>query len=198
MHTPVVAPIQALKGLGIPSCSEGDILPFGIWVLDHDILGRGLAELFPSTNLIGRVTLGKGSNEGRSLRFRGAVCTILKVSSEKPFDQACFQGENQDMPIEPVNLTAVIAVIMGISVVLIPITGLTARFALKPVVEALSKVFESRELAESVPIMERRMALMESQMEALEASMNRLEEASSFEAQLRDGSVGDENRLSAP
>jgi len=92
------------------------------------------------------------------------------------------------MPVEPINLTSVIAVIMGISVVLIPVIGLTARFALKPVVEALSKVFESRELSESYQIMERRMGLMEAQIEAMDNSMNRLADTAHFEAQLRAGS----------
>ena len=102
------------------------------------------------------------------------------------------------MPVEPINLTSVIAVIMGISVVLIPVIGLTARFALKPVVEALSKVFESREVSESVGIMERRMALMESQIEVMEGSMKRLEDTSSFDSQLRDGSADTKNQLPAP
>lgn len=93
------------------------------------------------------------------------------------------------MQIEPINLTSVIAVIMGISVVLIPIIGVTARFALKPVVEALSKVFESRGTEESLQIMERRIALLEAQIEGMESSLSRLDEASRFDAQLRAGSA---------
>lgn len=91
------------------------------------------------------------------------------------------------MQFEPISLTAVIAVIMGISVVLVPVIGLTARFALKPVVEALSKVFESRGTAESLQIMERRIALLEAQVEGMEHSVSRLDEASRFDAQLKAG-----------
>ena len=102
------------------------------------------------------------------------------------------------MPVEPINLTSVIAVIMGISVVLIPVIGLTARFALKPVVEALSKVFESRELSASYEIMERRMGLMEAQIEAMEHSMGRLADTAHFDAQLRAGSESPNDELPLP
>ena len=102
------------------------------------------------------------------------------------------------MQVQPINLTSIIAVIMGISVVLIPVIGLTARFALKPVVEALSKVFESRGTNESLQIMERRMALLESQMESLGDSLNRVEAATHFDAQLRAGSESTGNRFPTP
>lgn len=102
------------------------------------------------------------------------------------------------MQIMPIDLTAIISVIMGISIVLIPVIGLTARFALKPVVEALARVFESRGMNESMQIMERRMALMESQVEAMGGTMKRLEETSTFDAQLRAGSEDARDRLSAP
>ena len=102
------------------------------------------------------------------------------------------------MQIMPIDLTAIISVVMGISVVLIPVIGLTARFALKPVVEALARVFESRGMNESVQIMERRIALMEAQMEDLANSMQRLEEAASFDARLRAGSESSLDRLPAP
>jgi hypothetical protein len=89
------------------------------------------------------------------------------------------------MQILPVDITSVIAVIMGISIVLIPVIGLTARFALKPVVEALSRVFEARGTDETVQILERRISLLEAQIEGIEASMNRLDETARFDAQLR-------------
>jgi len=102
------------------------------------------------------------------------------------------------MPIQPIDLTSIIAVIMGISIVLIPVIGLTARFALKPVVEALSRVFEKRGMDESLQILERRIALLESHVESLETSVNRLEDTSSFDAQLRAGSEEAKGRLPSP
>ena len=102
------------------------------------------------------------------------------------------------MQVLPIDLTSIIAVIMGISVVLIPVIGLTARFALKPVVEALSRVFEARGMDESVQIMERRIALLETQMETLDSSMNRLEDTARFDTQLRTGSAQAKEQLPAP
>ena len=89
------------------------------------------------------------------------------------------------MQVLPVDLTEMIAVFMGISIVLIPVIGLTARFAIKPVVEALSKGLESRGQDETVRILERRIALLEAQVESVEHSVARVEEATDFEARLR-------------
>jgi hypothetical protein len=85
----------------------------------------------------------------------------------------------------PIDLTSIIAVIMGISIVLVPVIGLTARFALKPVVEALSQTFERRDREETLKILERRIALLEAQVEGMEHAVSRLEETSSFDAQLK-------------
>jgi hypothetical protein len=102
------------------------------------------------------------------------------------------------MPIQPIDLTAIISAVMGISIVLIPVIGLTARFALKPMVEALARVFEARGANESLQILERRMALMESQLESLGDSMKRLEDTANFDALLRAGSQSTQDRLPPP
>jgi len=99
------------------------------------------------------------------------------------------------MEVLPIDITSVIGVIMGTSIVLIPVIGLTARFALKPTVEALSRVFEGRNRDETVQLLERRIALLEQQVDAMEGSMGRLEEAASFDAQLRGGGAEGDKRL---
>ena len=91
------------------------------------------------------------------------------------------------MELVPIDLVGLVATIMGISIVLIPVVGLTARFALKPTVEALSRFFEHKGLDETVGILERRMALMEQQIESMESSVRRLAEASEFDRQLGSG-----------
>jgi hypothetical protein len=88
------------------------------------------------------------------------------------------------MQVLPVDLVALVGTILGISVVLIPIIGLTARFALKPVVEALARTFESRTANETVRILERRVELQEQQLEALQSALERLSEAREFDRQL--------------
>lgn len=92
------------------------------------------------------------------------------------------------MQIAPIDLTSLIAVIMGISIVLIPVIGLTARFALKPTVEALSKFFETKGQDETIAILERRQALLEAQVEQMESSLRRIAETSEFDRQLTRGS----------
>ncbi len=88
------------------------------------------------------------------------------------------------MQILPIDLTSLVAVILGISIVLVPVIGLTARFALKPAVEALARVFEARELDETVRILERRVQLQEDQIESLQSRVQQLSEARDFERQL--------------
>lgn len=88
------------------------------------------------------------------------------------------------MQILPIDLVALVSAILGISVILVPVIGVTARFALKPVVEALTKVFEARELDESVKILERRVELQEHQIESLQNTLEQLTEAREFERQL--------------
>ncbi len=101
-------------------------------------------------------------------------------------------------PIMPIDLTALLAVFMGISVVLIPVLGLTARFALKPTVEAVTKFFESRGSDESVKILERRMALMEQQIESIESNVRHLVEIGEFHNQLGPGTSSDPRAVAPP
>ena len=94
-------------------------------------------------------------------------------------------------PVMPIDLTALLAVFMGISVVLIPVLGITARFALKPTVEALSRFFERRGSEETISILERRMALMEQQIESIETNVQRLVEVADFHQRLGGGADAD-------
>ena len=91
------------------------------------------------------------------------------------------------MDLLPVDLTTLLAVFMGISIVLVPVIGMTARFALKPTVEALARLFEHRGVENTVAILERRMALMEQQMESLDGSVKRLAEVAEFHRALGSG-----------
>jgi hypothetical protein len=66
----------------------------------------------------------------------------------------------------------IIAIIMGSLIFLIPIAGFTARFALKPIVEAFGRMREiqagpSHELG----ILEQRVALLEQQLSILEGTV---------------------------
>lgn len=102
------------------------------------------------------------------------------------------------MQMLPIDLTEIIAVFMGISIVLIPVIGLTARFAIKPIVEALTKGLEARGQEETVRILERRIGLLESQVESMEHTVARVEEATAFEARLRAPAPSDSDELPSP
>ena len=89
--------------------------------------------------------------------------------------------------VMPIDLTAIVAIVMGMLTVLIPIAGLTARFALKPLVESLAQLFDSRTVEDTVQITERRVALLEQQIEGLEALVDRMKEERDFDRALTSG-----------
>lgn len=91
------------------------------------------------------------------------------------------------MSVLPVDLVSLVAVIMGISIVLFPVIGLTARFALKPTIAALSGFLEHKELNETVNILERRMTLLEQQMQSLDSTVRQLVEVTEFHNALQSG-----------
>jgi TolA-binding protein len=86
-------------------------------------------------------------------------------------------------------LIPLVAITLGTMTILIPIAGLTARFALKPIVEAIARMKEiqagssSRELN----VLEQRVALLEQQHQALENEVERLSELKDFDRQLTSG-----------
>ena len=88
------------------------------------------------------------------------------------------------MQIMPVDLTALVATVLGISIVLVPVIGITARFALKPTVEALSRFFDNRSTDEHLQILERRLELQEQEIELLQHTVRALSEGREFERQL--------------
>ncbi len=92
------------------------------------------------------------------------------------------------MEVLPIDIVGLVAVIMGISIVLIPVMGLTARYALKPIVSVMDRYLHGKDTEESVQIVERRLALLEQQLDDVQGSLRRLLEVSEFDAQLRAGS----------
>ena len=93
--------------------------------------------------------------------------------------------------MQPVDLTEIVAIVMGMSVVLIPIAGvtlaLTARFALKPLVESFSRLSDGQRVEDALQITERRVALLESQLESMEDELRRVTDGADFDRQLKAG-----------
>ena len=78
---------------------------------------------------------------------------------------------------------------LGIMTVLIPIVGLTARFALKPIVEAIARMREARAggAGRELAVLEQRVSLLEQQYQSLDTTVERLGEIKDFDRQLTAG-----------
>lgn len=84
----------------------------------------------------------------------------------------------------PIDLTAIVAIVMGMLVVLIPVAGLTARFALKPIVEAIARMRETQTTSRELGMVEKRLALLEQQMLNVEGAVDRIAEETEFQRKL--------------
>jgi len=70
------------------------------------------------------------------------------------------------MPVQPIDLPAVIGTTLGLLCILIPMTGFTLRFAFKPLVEALAMGWTARNRShEEIALLEKRIALLERELE---------------------------------
>ncbi|HYH81857.1 MAG TPA: hypothetical protein VEX86_18765 [Longimicrobium sp.] len=86
---------------------------------------------------------------------------------------------------ELIGLTAV--VFFGLAV-LIPVAGVTARIALKPIVEAMARYREMKGTDENTLLLERRMALMEEHINSIGRSVQVLVEDADFRRRLESQS----------
>ncbi|HYW09857.1 MAG TPA: hypothetical protein VE913_23030 [Longimicrobium sp.] len=84
-------------------------------------------------------------------------------------------------------LTTLIAVTLGTLIPLVFVTGITARIALKPVVESFIRLKESRGGDEKVALMEQRLALLEEHLHSIDRSVGALHEEADFRRQLDSG-----------
>ena len=86
-----------------------------------------------------------------------------------------------------VLLIPIIAIIMGGLIFLVPIAGWTARFALKPIVEAVARMREAQGATREVQILEQRVALLEQQVQLLEGSVDQIADKREFDRKLSPG-----------
>lgn len=87
----------------------------------------------------------------------------------------------------PVDWTGLAGVIMGTLIVLIPVAGLTARFAFKPIVEAIAQFRQTPQSNDRLAAVESRLALLETQMDSAETQIARLSDESEFRRKLAGG-----------
>jgi hypothetical protein len=88
------------------------------------------------------------------------------------------------MNVLPIDITSIVAIVMGMLVILIPVAGLTARFALKPIVEAIARMREGQGAQQEASLLQQRVALLEQQVQNMEHSVDRISEEREFNKQL--------------
>ena len=87
------------------------------------------------------------------------------------------------------DLEELIAISGAFLCVLIPIAGLTARFALKPLIETVAKVMQARQGNEAMQLVERRMAALEQEMVLMRTELQQIGEGKEFYRKLAEKSV---------
>lgn len=83
------------------------------------------------------------------------------------------------------TLVAMTAVLLGCAIVLIPVAGLTARFAIKPLVESWANLREGSAQNDYTRVLERRITTLERQVEILERDSARMLEDAEFKERLQ-------------
>jgi TolA-binding protein len=85
-----------------------------------------------------------------------------------------------------VDWPGILGVVFGGLIVLVPVAGITARFALKPIIQSLREV-KSLAGPDTSGSLERRVEALEVQLANLDESVERLVQAQEFDRQLERG-----------
>lgn len=72
-------------------------------------------------------------------------------------------------------------------IVLVPVTGITLRFALKPIVDSIARLMEVRARHEGAAAVESRVALLEQELQATRHELHELRERDDFYRKLEAG-----------
>lgn len=83
-------------------------------------------------------------------------------------------------------LTGVLAVLLGGLVVLIPVLGLTMRFALRPLVEAWIQLRKDAANDAQTDLLRRQVLLLESELQQVQHSVQSLTDAQEFHRRLEE------------
>jgi TolA-binding protein len=88
--------------------------------------------------------------------------------------------------MNPIDWTGILAIVFSGLIVLVPVAGITARFALKPIIQSLRDM-KTLAAPESTAGLERRLEALEAQLANLDESVERLVQAQEFDRQLGRG-----------
>lgn len=78
----------------------------------------------------------------------------------------------------------IVAIVMGTLTVLIPLSLITLRFAIKPIAEAVAQMRAGGLAQEELAVMNQRLSLLEQQFGGLETEVHRIGEAQDFQSEL--------------
>jgi hypothetical protein len=84
-------------------------------------------------------------------------------------------------------LVPLAGIFVGGLMILIPVAGLTARFALKPLMDSFAKNRAIEGQGEALALVERRLALLEEQVHGVDRSVRELVEEAEFRRKLESG-----------
>lgn len=84
----------------------------------------------------------------------------------------------------------IIAIVATFLIVFVPVAGITARIAVKPIVEALTRYMQARQGTEALQMVERRMALLEQELGAVRSDVQHLSDERDFFRKLAESSGG--------
>ena len=79
-----------------------------------------------------------------------------------------------------------LAVLLGGMAVLVPIFGLTLRFAIKPLIETWAEVQRGRSSADNTALLERQIGVLEMELQQVQHAIRALSEGQEFQRQLAE------------
>ncbi len=78
----------------------------------------------------------------------------------------------------------ILILLIGGTAILLPLFGLTVRFALKPIVDSVIKIMEARRTNAEMELLERRVTLLEQELNGTQHDLQRLIEKDEFDRRL--------------
>jgi hypothetical protein len=85
--------------------------------------------------------------------------------------------------MEIIQLVPIVAIVMGTLTVLVPVSLIALRFAIKPIAEAVAQM-RSGVAPDEVRIMKERISLLEQQLNGIDSEVSRISEAVDFQDRL--------------
>jgi hypothetical protein len=88
------------------------------------------------------------------------------------------------MQVQPLDIVPIIAIVMGSLTVMVPVSLVALRFAIKPIAEAIAITRSGGASQEQLAILEKRLALLEQQMSGVDSEVSRIADAVDFQDRL--------------